>query len=214
MKRNVYMQNDEELQKELKLKKDKEKISLWKPSVSSEMLKLVGIKDEEYFKKSLDLLCQRWWDKPNTLLFSVGRELVTNTLCSHLAEPIIIAMIADDVEAFNKFYKKEKGDIFCLEFSCLCGSEKIVKNIFLKDDEKIKCLLLSKDAIGYALSSGNVQLTYLLVDESKKLGKTDPGAVCLYSFGNFKDAIEIEDKFPSQNGKPDSTTSPRSSHTK
>jgi len=102
--------------------------------------------------------------------------------------------MADDVETFTKFYRRDQGDIFYLEFCCLCGSENIIKDIFLSSDNK-EPLVLSNQAIGYALSSGNVSLALLLATEYLKLGKTDPGNVTLYSFGKHNEAKAIKHMF-------------------
>ncbi len=119
--------------------------------------------------------------------------LITSKLASHLNEPLIISIIADDVECFKKYYDKSK-DIFCLDFSCLCGSEKIIREFYLQGDNQT-CLLLSKNVIAYALSSGKKELALLLAKKALELKKSDPGQVLLYSFGDYSSAKTIKQMF-------------------
>lgn len=205
------MQSDAELQRKLHLSqlaeytRQKRKLAKEKqgprPTVNVDTLAKLGINTTQ-FNKAYDELCKRWWDEiPMMNEFMYG--LVPSTLAQHLNEPVVLAMIADDVELFKKYFTEKKGDIFCLEFCCLCGSEKIINDLYLGESDKKKCLMLSKNAIGYALSSGNIKLTMTLVTEALKLGKTDPGVVLLFSsFGNYNLAEKIENMFPKHKEAP------------
>ena len=163
-----------------------------RPCITTDLCQL-NIKDVEYFNKSFDRLCKRWWDKASPRSNTSAGMLVTSKLSSHINEPLILSIIADDLECFKKYYDKGK-DIFCLEFSCLCGSEKIIKQFYLQDQNKA-CLRQSKNAIAYALSSGKKELALLLAKTSIELKKQDPGPVLLYSFGDYSSAKTIKQMF-------------------
>ena len=140
--------------------------------ITLEKLKHFGIKDESHFLKKFDELCKNWWDRAHAKPDTMASRLVTSTLASHLTDPVVLSIIADDVEAFNQFHQK-KSDIFCLEFCCLCGSENIIRSVFLANNDMKKCLALSKNSIEYALSSSNKELDLLLETKAVQLGKTD-----------------------------------------
>lgn len=173
------------------------KCDIPRPYVDQSIIERLGIKDVKYFYKSFDTLCDRWWDTKSARTDSVGGMLITSKLASHLNEPLIISIIADDVECFKKHYSKSK-DIFALEFSCLCGSEKIIKEFYLQPDQS-KYLLLSKNAIAYALSSGKPDLAFSLAKAAVKVNKKDPGQLLLYSFGDYRSAKTIKQMFNSNN---------------
>lgn len=163
-----------------------------RPCINVDLCQL-GIKDIPYFNKSFDSLCKRWWDKVSPKSNTSAGMLITSKLSSHLNEPLILSIIADDLECFKKYYDKSK-DIFCLEFSCLCGAEKIIKEFYLQDENKV-CLQQSKNAIAYSLSSGKKELTLLLATKSIELKKQDPGPILLYSFGDYSSAKTIKEMF-------------------
>jgi hypothetical protein len=151
-----------------------------RPTINKDSLEKTGI-SEEQFNRRFDNICTRWWDKCTSISDTVGGRLMTSTLASHANEPLILAMIADDIEAFKKHCNEDR-DIFCLEFSGLCGAENIIKNCYLNDNEKKECLMLSENIIGYAISSGNFPLALILAQKLISLGKTNAGPVLLYSF--------------------------------
>lgn len=152
-----------------------------RPLANKSLLKTSGI-DENAFNEGFDKLCSIWWDVGASFtLDCTGKRLVTNTLASKLNDPIILSIIADDVNYFKDHYKTKKLDIFYLEFCCLCGAEKIIKNIYLEDSDKKQCLIRSENAVGYALSSGNGELAIDLAKKIKSLGKITPGQLILYS---------------------------------
>lgn len=170
-----------------------EKFYIPRPYVNINLIQQLGVKNIEYFNESFDALCKRWWDGISSRADTVGGMLVTSKLTSHLNEPLIISIIADDIECFKKHYNKSK-DIFCLDFSCLCGSEKIIKEFYLQGNNQ-KILLLSKNAIAYALSSGKKELALSLAKKAIELNKSDPGQLLLYSFGDYLSAKTIKQMF-------------------
>ena len=164
-----------------------------RPCINIDLLNKLGLRDIEYFHESLDKLCKRWWDRASSRSDTTAGRLITSKLASHLNEPLIMSIISDDIECFKKYYNKRE-DILCLDFACLCGSEKIIQEFYLQGDNQ-KCLLLSKNAIGYALSSGKKELALSLAKKIIELGKTDPGQVLLYSFGDYQSAKTIKKMF-------------------
>lgn len=122
-----------------------------------------------------------------------GKRLITSILASKLQDPDIISIIADDVELF-KTHRKEDNDLFYLNFCCLCGAENIVNELYLKKDKK-QYIIDSKDAIAYAVSSGNSNLALTLATTAKKNGRIHPGLLDLYSEGNEACAYAISKIF-------------------
>lgn len=115
-----------------------------------------------------------------------------------LHKPLIISMIADDVQNFKRFFDENVGDVFCLEFCCFSGSKNIIKGFFMADEKRKSCLLTSENALAYSLSSGDEDLAMFLAQESIKLGKKDPGPITLYSLGKFALSARIDEMFSSQ----------------
>ncbi len=187
MERNDKLQQEIATAKQIKVR----------PVVNVALLKSLDIEVGQ-FEQTFNKLCKRWWDKSKFISDiasdTTGRRLATSTL-SHINDPIVMAMIADDVELFKRYYSPKVGDVYCLEFCCLCGSEKIIRSCYLEDNNNKKCLLSSDNAIGYALSSGNIKLTYSLAKEALTLGKTDAGQVGLFSCGRFGHAVKIKAMF-------------------
>lgn len=158
------------------------------PTIDVELIKNLRISLEN-FNKTFIKLCETWWGINASIPESEGKMFITNILGSKLQDPTILAIIADDLNCFER-YPRKKGDIYYLEFCCACGAEKIIREIYLKDDKK-QCLIDSEDAIAFAVSSGNAGLALDLARESKKLGKKTAGLLALYSAGNYKNVDAI-----------------------
>ena len=59
-------------------------------------------------------------------------------------------------------------------FWIIYGAEKIIRDFFLHP-EQLQYLLLSKNAIAYAVSAGKPELAFSLAEAAIKLNKQDPG---------------------------------------
>jgi hypothetical protein len=155
--------------------------------------------DRKQLKDKLEQLYSKWSNPKNKLTNTEGYILLTNFIIKNLNNALTLSMLADDVNHFKKNFQEENGDILCLEFCCLCGSEKIIDTVYLQDPVKIKCLILSEQAIAYALSSGNEKLMLRLATKGAELAKKDPGYIGLYCFGNYKAVKNIQEIFTSTN---------------
>lgn len=162
------------------------------PTINANIVSQMGA-DKEKLDKILAKLCKHWWGVDAPMPDCSGKRLITSILASKLQDPDIISIISDDVELF-KLHKKEGNDLFYLEFCCLCGAENIVNEIYLKKDKK-QYIIDSKDAIAYAVSSGNANLAITLATTAKKNGKVSPGLLDLYSEGNEVCAYAISKIF-------------------
>jgi len=172
-----------------------------RPQVDKDLLKTLGI-DENAFNEGFGRLCSKWWDlNISSMLDCTGKRLVTSTLASKLNNPLVLSIIADDIDCFKSYYNTEEFDIFYLEFCCLCGAEKIIKNVYLNDEYKKQCLTKSENVIAYALSSGNNELVISLAEKIRFLGKITPGPLMLYCLGNYNLAKNILEMFAADNTK-------------
>lgn len=180
------------------VEKINKQIKVARPVVNIAFINQLGV-DEKNFNKTFDKLCKSWWGVDALMPDCSGKRLITSTLASKLQDPDIISIVADDVKLF-KTHKKKDDDFFYLEFCCLCGSENVIKEFYLKNDKK-QYLIDSKDAIAYAVSSGNATLAIVLAIKAKKLGKTNPGLLDLYSEGNEVCAYAISKIFSEQPAK-------------
>ena len=114
-------------------------------------------------------------------------------MSSHIDKPIIIAIIADDVEIFLKYFADRH--IYYIDFCCICGSNKIIENIYFK--ENLNHLLNSLDAVGFALSSDNYKLAKDMAVIFKENNK-DYGYIHMYTKDNKESYLcskQIEEMF-------------------
>jgi len=186
------------------LKQKAARIESERPVIDTALLRSLGI-DEDYFNRTYKALCEKWWDYWGPQASrgdTVGKRFVSSILASHLNEPLILSMIADNPSLFNQYYKEEKGDIYCLNFCCICGAERIIKEVFMVDPEKKQCLALSDDAIGYALSSEKRDLALFVANEAVKLGRRNSGSAILYTFGDQEGFHAVEQIFRQTQGAP------------
>jgi hypothetical protein len=151
--------------------------------------------DKEALKSAFERLYTRWCSPKSKLSRTGGYRAVTDVLLKNLNDPLTFSMLIGSVEHFRKYFQEDRGDIFCFEFCCLCGAENIINEIYLKDDTRIKCLILSENAIAYALSSDNEKLAILLAEKAINLGKKDPGNINLYALGNHTATKKIQEIF-------------------
>ncbi len=162
-----------------------------KPTIDVTLL--VGLENEQDFQVNFNRLCTTWLNSSTSIPDCEGKRFVQRHLFNDLKSPLKISIIADDVEAFKKHYK-DSDDVSLFELSCICGSEKIIKNFFLVDVTKSSCLTKSENAIAYAASSGKSEFTLELAKKGKELGRTEAGPVALYAAGNLffsKSIIEV-----------------------
>lgn len=176
------------------IQKQKQFITLSMIPIDMDYIEALGI-NKEIFNVNFNKLNKIWRGLAAIIPESEGKMFVTSILANPLEDPVIAAIIADDLSCFIKQQKK-RSDIYYLEFCCVCGAEKIIREIYLKDDKK-QCLIDSEDAIAFAVSSGNSGLALDLARESKKLGKKTPGLLALYSAGNYKNIDAISATFSS-----------------
>lgn len=201
---NMLSGKNDPPRKQETLKQKAARIESERPVVDTALLRSLGI-DEVNFNKTYKALCEKWWDYwgPQTSRGDiVGKRFVSSILASHLDEPFILSMIVDNPSLFNQYYNEEKGDIYCLNFCCICGSERIIKEVFMMDPEKKQCLALSDDAIGYALSSEKRDLALFVANEAVKLGRKNSGSAILYTFGDQEGFHAVEQIFQQTQSAP------------
>lgn len=146
------------------------------PHINEEYVNSLGI-DHILFKSKYNKLCKTWWGLECLFIFDCeAKRFVTNIISSHINEPIIIAMISDDVDMFKKYFTDRH--IYYVDFCCLCGSNKIIEDIYFKYNKEH--LLKSMDAIGFAISSDNYKLAKDIAIIFKQ-NKKDHGIINLYS---------------------------------
>jgi hypothetical protein len=133
----------------------------------------IGPSKEVEFQKKLSWLQSKWkTDKEYPYPIEIHQILFGTT------KPIYDALIADNLDYFQKAYIKEKDRINkgqALDFSCLCGSKEIA-NFLL---EELKIDYLSDDQIvDNICSSPNLAWALQVVEIVAKSGKTMP--MCVY----------------------------------
>lgn len=179
-----------------------------RPNVDNQLIKQLQI-NESYFQEVFNQLCKKWWDSTTVMPDSEGTRFIQSALLRKLDDPIKIAIIADDLKCFEKYYSNnlKENDVTIFELCCFCGAQQIIKGFFFKED-KIHCLKDSENGIAYALSSGNKELSHELANKAKSLGKSHPGLVALYAtnYDTLFFSREIENIFQPSQPKPNLRT--------
>lgn len=164
---------------EKKIKQQQIQINPDPSDVDEDYVKSLNI-DYNTFKKKYYKLCRTWWGKNCEFSYDCeGKCFVTNIIGSHINEPIIISIIADDVNVFKKYMNDRH--IYNFDFCCICGSNNIIEHIYLTS--YLQSVLESNDAVAYALSSCNYKLAKDLAILFKNNNK-EHGHIYLYSGWN------------------------------
>jgi len=150
------------------------------PSVNSVLLRELGI-NEARFQGKFARLLRNWWDSGTAIHDCDGKRFMQAELFNDLQNPLKLVIVADNVELFSERYQNNKNQTV-FDLCCLCGSQKILNEHFLNSERDRSYLIESDNAIAYTLSTGNHEFALRLAQEAKKLGRTEPGPIALYSF--------------------------------
>ena len=150
------------------------------PQVNTKVLTSLSI-GEENFNIIFDKLLEKWHNRETSLPDSEGKRYVNEILFQDLENPLKLCVVADHLDGFRVHYNKyNDDDIFNL--FCICGSEKIITNLFLSETLLSRNLLEDDNVLAFALSSGKKELTLTLAKKAFELGRKNPGPLFLYSF--------------------------------
>jgi len=108
--------------------------------------------DVDIINEKFDKLCKIWWDDETCKINdSEGKRLTTHFIRKCPKHPILLSILADDVNSFKKHKIDEENysELDYFEFSCLCDSLEIIKSF--EKEAYLHCLNISKYAIGYLL---------------------------------------------------------------
>lgn len=186
-----------------KLAHDKEVelfIDEYKTKISDTFLQKHGITDVARFWQNFADLCQKWVGKYVSIGDCTGKRLAYEILHATLNNPIAIAIMSDDVKAFQVAIKSldqnpQLTPIYWTEAACLCGASSIVDYILKMDYVNI---VDSKNAVAFAVSSGKEDLALAVATKVKQRGATvDSGNVFLYAFSKVALAEEVVQMFNS-----------------
>lgn len=71
--------------------------------VDPSLLKSLDLNEEE-FQKVFGGLCQHWWNSASSIPDCEGKRFVQSALLKDLTNPVKLAIIADDLEVFKKYF--------------------------------------------------------------------------------------------------------------
>jgi hypothetical protein len=147
--------------------------------------------NKDNLKATFNMLCKNWLDKDTCSEDCSGKRIVTSLLKTRLHEPLILSIMADDINNFKK-HSSSSYDLSKFEFCCLSGAENIIRGVYLTNDSR-QVIAESQNCMAYVLTSGKVELAKDLAKKLKSLGRTDKGPLLFYSFGQIEAVKEIEE---------------------